>query len=81
MARISPSAYVKSWPTVKLLAVEYHQLTGRPLGVTGEFAEYVAAEHLGLKLAPPRTAGYNRRDAFLNRQVHGIAVCTSESHT
>lgn len=44
--------------TIKPLAVEYYQLTGRPLGVTGEVAEYVAAEHLDLTLAPPRTAGY-----------------------
>jgi hypothetical protein len=29
------------------------------LGVTGEVAEYIAAEHLGLTLAPPRTAGYS----------------------
>jgi len=34
-------------------------LTGKPLGVTGEVAEYVAAETLGLELAPPRTAGYD----------------------
>ena len=45
--------------TVKPLAVQYYELTGRPLGVTGEIAEYVAANHLGLTLAPPRTAGYN----------------------
>ena len=49
---------------VKLLAAEYYRLTGKPLGVTGEVAEYVAAELLGLELAPPRTAGYDaiRRD-------------------
>jgi hypothetical protein len=29
------------------------------LGVTGEVAEYVAAELLGLELAPPRTTGYD----------------------
>jgi len=44
---------------VKLLAAEYYLLTGKPLGVTGEVAEYVAAETLGLELAPPRTAGYD----------------------
>ena len=44
---------------VKPLAAEYYRLTGKPLGVTGEVAEYVAAEILGLKLAPPRTAGYD----------------------
>jgi hypothetical protein len=45
--------------TIKPLACEYYQLTGRPLGVTGEIAEYLAAETLGLTLAPPRTTGYN----------------------
>jgi len=44
---------------VKPLAAEYYRLTGKPLGVTGEIAEYVAAELLGLELAPPRTAGYD----------------------
>jgi hypothetical protein len=44
--------------SVKPLAAEYYQLTGKPLGVTGEVAEYVAAETLGLILAPARTAEY-----------------------
>lgn len=38
---------------VKPLAAEYYQLTGNPLGVTGEVAEYVAATVMGLELAPP----------------------------
>jgi len=33
---------------VKPLAAEYYRLTGKPLGVTGEIAEYLAAELLGL---------------------------------
>jgi hypothetical protein len=40
---------------VKPLAAEYYRLTGKPLGVTGEVAEYVAAETLGLVLADART--------------------------
>jgi len=44
---------------VRVLAAEYYRLTGKPLGVTGEVAEYVAAELLGLELVPPRTAGYD----------------------
>jgi hypothetical protein len=44
---------------VKPLAVEYYRLTGKPLGVTGEVAEFVAAETLGLELVPPRTAGHD----------------------
>jgi Family of unknown function (DUF6998) len=45
--------------TVKPLAAEYYRLTGKPLGVTGEVAEFVAAERLGLQLADARTAGYD----------------------
>lgn len=45
--------------TVKPLAAEYYRLTGKPLGVTGEVAEFIAAEHLGLELADARTAGYD----------------------
>lgn len=45
--------------TVKPLAAEYYRLTGKPLGVTGEVAEYVAAETLGLVLANARTPGYD----------------------
>ncbi len=44
---------------VKPLAAEYYRLTGKPLGVTGEVAEYVAAEILGLQLVPARTVGYD----------------------
>jgi hypothetical protein len=39
----------------KRLAVEYYKLTGKPLGVTGEVAEFVAAENLGLQLVSART--------------------------
>jgi hypothetical protein len=45
--------------SVRDLAVEYYRLTGKPLGVTGEVAEYVAADTLDLELAPPRTKGYD----------------------
>jgi len=41
------------------LGAEYYRLTGKPLGVTGEVAEHVAAEALGLELAPARTEGYD----------------------
>jgi len=48
--------------TVKVLAREYRQLTGRPLGATGEVAEYEAARLLDLKLRPARQAGYDAVD-------------------
>lgn len=43
----------------KRLAQEYRQLTGKPLGITGEVAEYEAARILGLRLTPARQAGYD----------------------
>ena len=43
----------------KELAREYYGLTGQPLGVTGEVAEYEAARLLGLELTPARQAGYD----------------------
>lgn len=45
--------------SVKPLAAEYYRLTGKPLGVTGEVAEYVVAEKLKLTLVPPRTSGHD----------------------
>ncbi|WP_299713442.1 hypothetical protein [Tardiphaga sp.] len=44
---------------IKPLAAEYYQLTGKPLGVTGEIAEYAVAEKLNLTLVPPRMAGHD----------------------
>lgn len=43
----------------KRLAKRYRALTGKPLGVTGEVAEFEAARLLGLELVPPRQAGYD----------------------
>lgn len=43
----------------KLLAQQYRQLTGKPLGITGEVAEYEAARLLNIELTPARHAGYD----------------------
>lgn len=43
----------------KRLAQEYHALTGRPLGITGEVAEYEAIRLLGLEPAPVRQPGFD----------------------
>jgi len=43
----------------KRLAREYYNLTRRPLGVTGEVAEYEAVRLLRLKLAPVRQPGFD----------------------
>jgi hypothetical protein len=44
---------------VKPLVLEYYELTGRPLGITGEIAEYEAARVLGIELLPARQAGHD----------------------
>ena len=43
----------------KKLAQRYRELTGKPLGITGEVAEYEAARLLGLQLTAARTCGYD----------------------
>lgn len=59
--------------TVKPLAAEYYQLTGKPLGVTGELAEHVAAEILGLELVEARTVGYDALRGTERIQIKGRA--------
>lgn len=65
----------------KKLAQRYRELTGKPLGITGEVAEYEAARILGIELTPARQAGY---DAIENRdgqpfrlQIKGRCVLES----
>lgn len=59
----------------KQLAQEYRKLTGKPLGITGEVAEYETARVLRVELTPARQAGYDaiemkgRRRRFL--QIKG----------
>lgn len=43
----------------KVLAQEYRQLTGKPLGITGEVAEYEAWRILRVELSPARNTGYD----------------------
>jgi hypothetical protein len=43
----------------KAVARRYRKLTGRPLGITGEVAEYEAVRLLGLRLADVRQDGYD----------------------
>lgn len=45
--------------SVKLLAQQYRDLTGKPLGITGEVAEYEASRLLGINLTPARQAGFD----------------------
>lgn len=46
----------------KELAIEYKELTGKPLGITGEIGEFTAAKLLNLKLTKARQAGYDAID-------------------
>lgn len=43
----------------KKLAKEYRRLTGKPLGITGEVAEYEAWRILGVELASARSPGFD----------------------
>jgi hypothetical protein len=43
----------------RTLASKYHQLTGKPLGITAEIGEFEAARLLKLKLARAREAGHD----------------------
>jgi hypothetical protein len=65
----------------KLLAREYRQLTGKPLGVTGEVAEYEAARILNLQLSSARQAGYDAldtaNDIIRRLQVKGRCILES----
>ena len=43
----------------KELAKKYKNLTGKPLGITGEIAEFIAADLFNLELAEARQSGYD----------------------
>jgi hypothetical protein len=43
----------------KKLAKRYRELTGKPLGITGEVGEFTAAELMKLKLSTARQPGYD----------------------
>jgi hypothetical protein len=68
----------------KALAIQYYQLTGKPLGITGEVAEYEAAEKLGLVLTDAR---YPYFDAYCDQpdgrqrfQIKGRAVAETDKY-
>jgi hypothetical protein len=51
----------------KRLAREFYRLTSKPLGITGEVAEYEAARVLGIQLTPARQAGYDAIEEIQGR--------------
>jgi hypothetical protein len=52
---------------VKKLAADFHAITGKPLGVTGEIAEHEAADALGLDLMAARSPGYDAERTCLGK--------------
>ena len=62
----------------KKLGQRYRELTGKPLGITGEVAEYEAARILGVELTPARQAGYDaievRDGKTIRLQIKGRCV-------
>ena len=44
----------------EVLAQQYRALTGKPLGITGEVAEYEAFRILGVELSPAKTGRIRR---------------------
>jgi hypothetical protein len=55
----------------KKLAKEYYNLTGKPLGITGEVAEYEAARILGITLTPARHDGHDAIEKKKKLQIKG----------
>ena len=67
----------------KQIAKGYHALTGRPLGITGEVAEFEAVRCLDLEMAPVRQAGYDAVRRIDGReekiQIKGRCVLSKKS--
>lgn len=55
----------------KVLAKKYRDLTGKPLGITGEVAEFAAAKIFNLELSTARQSGY---DAIRRRHGKDIKI-------
>jgi hypothetical protein len=65
----------------KALAREYRTLTGKPLGVVGEVAEYEAARILNLQLRPARSVGYDAVRQSDGRRFEIKARCLAPGHS
>ena len=68
--RADDAAVMDVLSKAKRLAQKYRHLTGKPLGITGEVAEYEAARILGVKLTPARNTGFDateRKNGSLRR--------------
>ena len=58
----------------KQLARRYHELTGKPLGVTGEVAEYEAHRILGVELTEARNAGYDATERTSGGTIRHLQI-------
>jgi hypothetical protein len=56
---VDPAALRELLQNAKILAIQYRQLTGKPLGITGEVGEFIAADLLHLELTDARNPGYD----------------------
>lgn len=64
------------------LAVQYYRLTGKPLGITGEIGEFLAAKHLRLTLLEARSPGFDALDDSGRRiQIKARAIPRSKKLT
>ena len=68
--------------SAKRLAKRYRNLTGRPLGITGEVAEYEATQLLRLESADVRQSGYDavrKRGGKVERlQIKGRCILSGK---
>jgi hypothetical protein len=78
IARVTDNPVLKILAEAKKLAQKYRVLTGKPLGITGEVAEYDAARILGVSLIPARQTGYDatetRKGKVFHLQIKGRCV-------
>ncbi len=58
----------------KRLAREYYALTSKPLGITGEVAEYEAANILHLDLTPARNSGYDAIESVDHNSIRRLQI-------
>jgi hypothetical protein len=57
----------------KVIAQRYYALTKKPLGITGEVAEYEAAHILGITLTSARQAGYDATE-LVNDKLRTLQI-------
>jgi len=74
---------IKILAKAKRLAQRYRNLTGKPLGITGEVAEYEAHRLLGVELTPARQAGYDATEVVKGKarklQIKGRCILKGAS--